>query len=86
LRPGWTFWSDGIPCDQVLILRAWHTLADDLERSLLRNAGENLDRSLRSSLTADEEQAQAGKRAGDDASIEHIFTSQCIRLMPEAAY
>jgi hypothetical protein len=79
-------WSDGIPYEQVLILRAGRILSDDLERSLLRNAGENLSRSLRSSLTADEERAHCGERAGDDASIEHIFTSQCIRLMPEAAY
>jgi hypothetical protein len=50
-------WSGDIPYHQAIILRAGRILSDDLDRSLLVNAGENLSRSLRHSLTADEEHA-----------------------------
>jgi hypothetical protein len=68
-------WSDDIPYDQVLNGKAGRRLSDDPDRSGDdMDAGKNLTRSLRFSVTADEEHAQGGESTSDDASVEHDYS------------
>jgi hypothetical protein len=67
-------WSDDIPIKQDFIAVAGRIGSDDVNRTAaVVDAGENLSRSLRSSLTADEKHGRCGESKRDDASIEHTF-------------
>jgi len=65
-------WPDDIPDKQNLIVVAGRIRSNDVDRTAaVVDTRENLSRSLRSGLTADEEHARGGESADDDASIEH---------------
>jgi hypothetical protein len=67
-------WSDDIPYEQRVISLARRILRNDRDPSALVDAGENLaTRSLRFSLTADEEHTGNGESTRKNARIGHNF-------------
>jgi hypothetical protein len=67
-------WSDDIPYEQDLIVAAGRIRSNDVDRTAaVVDAGENLSRSLRVSLTADEEHSHGGESTRDDANVRHGF-------------
>jgi hypothetical protein len=73
-RADQALWSDSIPNKQNLVAVAGGIRSNNVDRAAaVVDAGKNLSRSLRFSLTTDEKRASNGERICDNASIQHKF-------------